>query len=198
MSLGTKVGFSPGHIVLNGDHPAASPRKGHNNPDFSAHVYCCQTTGCIRIPLGMGVGLGPGDIVLDGDPAFPPRKGALQPRPHFSAHFALARSPISATAELLLHLARYVSPDTSVSFVVELTAIFDVHSTRGSATLRKHSDHVSICSHYTRQHSPAARQTLCCRALRSVAYRRAARVRTAPYTAFSVNEPYQWTLCEVR
>jgi len=28
----------------------------------------------------------------------PPRKGAQQRSPHFSAHFALARSPISATA----------------------------------------------------------------------------------------------------
>jgi len=46
------------------------------------------------------VGLGPRGIVLDGDPA-PPGKGAQQP-PHFSAHFALARSPISATTELLL------------------------------------------------------------------------------------------------
>ena len=33
-------------------------------------VYCGQTAGWIRIPLGMEVGLGPDDIVLDGDPAF--------------------------------------------------------------------------------------------------------------------------------
>jgi len=52
------------------------------------------------MPLGTEVGLGPDDIVLDGDPA-PPLKGAQQYRPHLSAHFALARSPISATAELL-------------------------------------------------------------------------------------------------
>jgi len=52
---------------------------------------------------GIDLGLGPGDIVLDfrhGDPA-PPRK-RVQEGPHFSAHFALARSPISVTAELLL------------------------------------------------------------------------------------------------
>jgi len=48
--------------------------------------------------LGMEVGLGPGHIVLDGDTAAP-RKGAQQS--HVSAHFALKRSPISATAELL-------------------------------------------------------------------------------------------------
>ena len=53
--------------------------------------------------LGTEVGLNPDDIVLGGDPASP-WKGAQQPPPHFSAHFALARSPISATAELLLTL----------------------------------------------------------------------------------------------
>ena len=62
-------------------------------------VYCGQTVGWIRMPLGTEVGLGPGHIVLDGYLA-PPRKGAQQPLT--SAHFALARSPISATAELLL------------------------------------------------------------------------------------------------
>jgi len=56
------------------------------------------------MPLGMEVGLGPGHIVLDEDPA-PPRKEAQ--RPHFSSHFALARSPISATAELLLIVVAY-------------------------------------------------------------------------------------------
>jgi len=55
--------------------------------------------------LGTQVGLGPGHIVLDGHPA-PPRKAAQQNEqtPHFSVHFALARSPISATAELLYSL----------------------------------------------------------------------------------------------
>jgi len=51
------------------------------------------------MPLGMKVGLGPGDIVLDGDPPAPTERGTATP--HFSAHFALARSPISAAAELL-------------------------------------------------------------------------------------------------
>jgi len=50
------------------------------------------------MPLGTEVGLAPGDIVLDGHPA-PPRKGAHS---HFSAHFALTRSPISAAAEHLI------------------------------------------------------------------------------------------------
>ena len=59
------------------------------------------------MPFGTQLSLGAGDIVLDGDPV-PARKGAQQPRPHFSAHFALARSPISATAELLLKVLRQI------------------------------------------------------------------------------------------
>ena len=43
-------------------------------PQFSAHFYCCQTAGCINMPLGMEAGLSPGDFVLDGDPA-PQEKG---------------------------------------------------------------------------------------------------------------------------
>jgi len=31
-------------------------------------VYCGQTVGWIKMPLGMDVGLGPCHIVLDGDP----------------------------------------------------------------------------------------------------------------------------------
>jgi len=64
-------------------------------------VHCGQTVGWMEMPLGMEVGLGPGDIVLDGDPAPPTERGTAAP-PHFSIHFALAWSPISATAELLL------------------------------------------------------------------------------------------------
>ena len=38
MPLGTKVGLSPGHILLHGD-PASPPKRG-TAPQFSAHVYC--------------------------------------------------------------------------------------------------------------------------------------------------------------
>jgi len=50
MKLGMQVGLGPGHIVLDGD-PAASPTK-----KFSAHLYCGQTPGCIKMPLGVEVG----------------------------------------------------------------------------------------------------------------------------------------------
>jgi len=43
-------------------------------------VYCGQTAGWVRMPLGTESGLGPGHIVLDGDPAPPsPTKRAQQP-----------------------------------------------------------------------------------------------------------------------
>jgi len=64
MSLGTAVG----DFVLDGD--PAPPEKGHR-PPILAHVYCGQTAGWIKMPLGMEVNLGPGDIVLDGVPAPP-------------------------------------------------------------------------------------------------------------------------------
>jgi len=43
-------------------------------PQFSAHFYCGQTAGCMKMPLGMKVGVRPGDFGLDGDPA-PSQKG---------------------------------------------------------------------------------------------------------------------------
>ena len=46
-----------------------SPKGGRAPPQFSAHLYCGQTAGCIKMPLGMEIGLSPGDFVLDGDPA---------------------------------------------------------------------------------------------------------------------------------
>ena len=57
--------------------PSCLPKKGAD-PQFSAHSYCCQTAGCIKMPLGIEVGLNPGDFVLDGDPV-PSPKGAEPP-----------------------------------------------------------------------------------------------------------------------
>jgi len=65
-------------------------------------VYCGQTVGWIKIPLGMEVGLGPGHIVLDGDTALRTERGIAAPPLY--ANFSLAGSPISATAELLFGL----------------------------------------------------------------------------------------------
>jgi len=57
--------------------------KGHTTAtQFLAHVYCDQTAGWIKIPLGTEVNLGPGDVYLDGVAAPPKRGTAFQ----FSAH----------------------------------------------------------------------------------------------------------------
>jgi len=53
------------------------PKNGGTAPQCLAYVYCGQTAGWIKMPLGTEVGLGPGDVVLDGDPVPPPpEKGA--------------------------------------------------------------------------------------------------------------------------
>jgi len=59
------------------------PQKGAD-PQFSAHVYCDQTAGWIKMALDTEVGLGPGHIVLDGDRSSPPHKEGRAPQ--FSAH----------------------------------------------------------------------------------------------------------------
>jgi len=56
--------------------PSSPPPKGGGAPQFSAHVYCGQMAGWIKISLGMEVGLGPGHIVLDGTQLPLPQKGA--------------------------------------------------------------------------------------------------------------------------
>ena len=73
MQPGTDVGLCD--IVLDGD----------SVPQFSAYVYCGQTAGCIRIPLGTEASLGPGDIVLDGDLASPNLRGHSAP-PYILIH----------------------------------------------------------------------------------------------------------------
>jgi len=59
MKLGMQVGLGPGHIVLDGN-PATLPKKGVKHPQFSAHVYCGQTAGWIKMTVGTEVGLGQG------------------------------------------------------------------------------------------------------------------------------------------
>ena len=56
------------------------------SPQFSAHVYCGQTAGWMKLVLGVEVRLSPGHFVLDGDPA-PSSKRGRRPPPQFSAHF---------------------------------------------------------------------------------------------------------------
>ena len=68
-----EIGLGPGDFVLNGD--PAPTKYGDPAPQFSAHVYCGQTVGWIKMPLGTEVGLGLIDIVLDGCGSWCPRWG---------------------------------------------------------------------------------------------------------------------------
>jgi len=63
--------------------PIFPHKKGAQQPpQFSAHVYCDQTDGWIKMPFGTEVGVGPGDI---GTQLPHPWNGAQQ-LSHFSSH----------------------------------------------------------------------------------------------------------------
>jgi len=75
MKLGKLVGLGSGHIVLDGD-PAPLLPKGHSLhriTEFSAHIYCGQMAGWIKMPLGREVGLDQSNIVLEGT-QLPPKR----------------------------------------------------------------------------------------------------------------------------
>ena len=61
MPLGMEVGLGPGDIVFNGD-PATPRKKAHTPTQFLAHVYCGQTAGWMKTPLGTEVDLGPATL----------------------------------------------------------------------------------------------------------------------------------------
>ena len=65
--------------------PSSSSKRAHRQ--LSAHVYCGQTAGSIKMPLVREVGLGSGDIVLDGDRALA-KKGA---QPNYRPMYIVAK-----------------------------------------------------------------------------------------------------------
>jgi len=83
--------------------PGFHSPKGAQSPQFSANIRCGQTTGWPKMALGMEVGLGPGDCVRSG-PSYP--QGHSSPPHLFAPCLFWPRSPISATAELLLNHCR--------------------------------------------------------------------------------------------
>jgi len=48
--------------------PIPLPKRGGGQKKFSAHVYCGQTAGWMKLVVGKDVGLSQDDFVLDGDP----------------------------------------------------------------------------------------------------------------------------------
>ena len=57
----------------------STPPQKDTEPPILAHVYCGQTAGWIKTPLGTEVDLGPGHFVLDGFPAIGERGAAAHP-----------------------------------------------------------------------------------------------------------------------
>ena len=112
-----------------------SPSPKGGSPQFSAHVYCGQTAGWMKLVLGMEVGLGPGHIVLDGKPAAFPRKGG-RPPPQFSAHFY--------SAPQCSHCKRCISYGNSVCPSVGLSVCLSVCPSHAGIVSKRR--HVARCS----------------------------------------------------
>jgi len=80
MPLGRDVSLDQSNIAFDGDSTPL-PKRGQI-PQFLARVYCGQTAGRMKLPLGTEVDLGPYHTVLDGDPASPinlPREWGTPP-----------------------------------------------------------------------------------------------------------------------
>ena len=120
MALGMAVGLGPADFVMDGD--PATPRKEDTptSTQFLAHVYCGQMAGWMKTPLGTEVDLGPGHTVLDGAPALRER-GTAAPLDRFGPCLLWPRSPISATAELLLDV--YKDQSVFIFYLIVLTAV---------------------------------------------------------------------------
>jgi len=89
------------------------PKKGAETPKFSAHVYCGQTAGWIKLVLGTEVGLSPGDLaVLDGDPVPSPKTGRAPPQ--FLVHFCCGQmagcTKMAAVRHLVFVLRVFAHP----------------------------------------------------------------------------------------
>jgi len=60
MPLGMKVGLGPWRPCVRCEPTSSSSPKRQQSPQFSVHVCCGQTAGCIKMALGMEVSLGQG------------------------------------------------------------------------------------------------------------------------------------------
>jgi len=73
MPIDMEVGLGPGEFVFDAD-PAPPRKRAQSRTQFLDHVYCGQTAGWIKMPLGTEVNLGLGNLVLNGVAAPPPLK----------------------------------------------------------------------------------------------------------------------------
>jgi len=96
MPLGMEVSLSPGDFVLDGD-PAPS-QKGGGAPKFSAHVYCSQTAGWMKMALGMEVALVQSTLCYMGTQLPAPKRGTA---PNFRPIFIVAKRPDASRCHLV-------------------------------------------------------------------------------------------------
>ena len=99
MPIGMEIGLGPGHIVSAGD--PAPPKRGQNSPPIFGPCLLWANGWMDQDATWCGGRSRPRIHCVRWGPIAPPMERGTAPT-HFSAHFALARSPISATAELLL------------------------------------------------------------------------------------------------
>jgi len=69
MAPGMEVGLAPDDFVFDGDPTTPRTEGTPTTIQFLAHVYCGQTAGWMKTPLGTEVDHVQGHIVLDGVPA---------------------------------------------------------------------------------------------------------------------------------
>ena len=79
-----------------------SPKRG-TAPQFSVHVYCGQTAGWMKTPLGTEVDVGPGHIVLDGVPALRERGTAAGSPSNTMSHWPSPASVVRIPSGKLIH-----------------------------------------------------------------------------------------------
>jgi len=79
------------------------PQKKRHSPltQFLAHVYCGQTAGWIKVPLGTKIDLGLGTLCETGAHQLPVQNGTAAPS--FGQCLLWPRSTISVTVELLFY-----------------------------------------------------------------------------------------------
>jgi len=108
-------------------------------------VYCDQTVGWIKMPLGKEVVLGPGDNVLGRDPA-PPRKEAQDP-PLRPMSIVAKWLPISATTEIVEEsrgLTKRLNDENNMHFITLLLC----RCNNSHFMMRISNDDVLFCSTY--------------------------------------------------
>ena len=119
-------------------------------------MYCGQTVGWIKLPLGTEVGLGPGGIVLDRDPTPPTERGTEAPtfRPTLLWHGRPSQQLLNGqtdkhTDTLIATLRTPIGGDwrvivTFVGYSIALQYTFGVHDPKLRPMYRAYNASVGL------------------------------------------------------